>query len=85
MTERKIVKIKNGWTVISSSEYEVSYRYSTKAKAQAQIDEWERREAQDHALKAEFRAARLARVKEYLAVRQQRRDEDAKQFCFDFN
>ncbi len=72
MATREIVKIKNGWTIISSAENEASYRYPSKIKAQQQIDAWEKAEAEAILCRAEFRATRVEAAKAYCESRKSR-------------
>ena len=81
MTTREIIKIKNGWTVISSAENEASYRYPSKAKAQQQVDAWEKAEAEAILYRAELRAARVESAKAYCESRKLRINN---QLRFDF-
>jgi hypothetical protein len=69
MTTREIVKIKNGWTVVSSAENEGAYRYATRAKAEAHVRELERQERQTNETRAQSRVWRIEAAGRYLAAR----------------
>jgi hypothetical protein len=84
MTTREIVKIKNGWTVVSSAEDEASYRYANKALALRQIQIWERSEAQAIVHRAEHRAVRIGAIRRYCALRAERKAKVPVQFSFGF-
>jgi hypothetical protein len=79
MTTYLIVKNhgRSGWLIDDGSGS--SIRYSTKTEAERTIAAWQRAEIHRAEMDAEYRAARLERVREYLAARSLRETESAKQ------
>jgi hypothetical protein len=77
MVEYSIVKApRSGW-LIDDGETGTSIRYPTKAAAAAQIAVWQRAEIHRAETDAEHHAARLVRVRGYLAARTLREAENA--------
>jgi hypothetical protein len=84
MVTREIVKIHNGWTIVSSHPDEACYRHATRKSAQRQLDAWALAEEEAKAWDAQCRAHRLAAVLSYLEIRSERKAQDARQMVFAF-
>ena len=69
MADRTLLKIANGWTTVSDRPDEASYRFPTKAKAQAHLDKLIAYELDAMNYRASSRDARLRQAQEYLTRR----------------